>query len=122
MTGFRIAFGGARERFGVTPDLTALGKVIGGGMPVGAFGGRRDIMEKIEQELFIIPKADKPRLLEKLLGEYRGSVLVFSRTKFGARKIAAASTRRRQTCVPASAVTVHGKHQPLQWNIGSVHR
>ena len=37
-------------------------------------------------------------------------------------RIAAASTRRRQTCVPASAVTVQGKHQPLQWNIGSVHR
>ncbi len=39
-----------------------------------------------------------------------------------ASKMAAASTRRRQTCVPASAVTVQGKHQPLQWNIGSVHR
>jgi glutamate-1-semialdehyde 2,1-aminomutase len=44
MTGFRIAPGGARERFAVTPDLTTLGKVIGGGLPVAAFGGRRDIM------------------------------------------------------------------------------
>jgi glutamate-1-semialdehyde 2,1-aminomutase len=44
MTGFRIAYGGAQERFGVTPDLTTLGKVIGGGLPVGAYGGRRDIM------------------------------------------------------------------------------
>ena len=47
MTGFRIAPGGARERFGVTADLTTLGKVIGGGLPVGAYGGRRDVMELI---------------------------------------------------------------------------
>jgi glutamate-1-semialdehyde 2,1-aminomutase len=47
MTGFRVAPGGARERFGVTPDLTTLGKVIGGGLPVAAFGGRRDVMELI---------------------------------------------------------------------------
>jgi glutamate-1-semialdehyde 2,1-aminomutase len=44
MTGFRIAFGGAAEYFGVTPDLTTLGKVIGGGLPVAAYGGRRDLM------------------------------------------------------------------------------
>jgi len=47
MTGFRVALGGAQARYGVTPDLTTLGKIIGGGMPVGAFGGRRDIMEKL---------------------------------------------------------------------------
>ena len=47
MTGFRIAPGGARERFGVAADLTTLGKVIGGGLPVAAYGGRRDIMELI---------------------------------------------------------------------------
>ena len=47
MTGFRIAAGGAQAHYGVTPDLTTLGKVIGGGLPVGAFGGRRDIMEQI---------------------------------------------------------------------------
>ena len=47
MTGFRIAFGGARERFGVTPDLTTLGKVIGGGLPVAVYGGRRDLMAMI---------------------------------------------------------------------------
>ena len=47
MTGFRIAPGGARERFGVTADLTTLGKVIGGGLPVAAYGGRRDIMERV---------------------------------------------------------------------------
>jgi glutamate-1-semialdehyde 2,1-aminomutase len=47
MTGFRIALGGARERFGVTADLTTLGKVIGGGLPVAAYGGRRDLMEHI---------------------------------------------------------------------------
>ena len=47
MTGFRVALGGAQARYGIRPDLTTLGKVIGGGMPVGAFGGRRDIMEKI---------------------------------------------------------------------------
>jgi len=47
MTGFRIAAGGARERFGVTADLTTLGKVMGGGLPAGAYGGRREIMERI---------------------------------------------------------------------------
>ncbi len=45
MTGFRIAYGGAQSYFGVTPDVTTLGKVIGGGLPVGAYGGRKDIME-----------------------------------------------------------------------------
>jgi glutamate-1-semialdehyde 2,1-aminomutase len=47
MTGFRVAYGGAQERYGVTPDMTTLGKIIGGGLPVGAFGGRRDIMEML---------------------------------------------------------------------------
>ncbi|MEW8691623.1 MAG: glutamate-1-semialdehyde 2,1-aminomutase [Candidatus Thiodiazotropha endolucinida] len=47
MTGFRVALGGAQAHYGITPDLTTLGKVIGGGMPVGAFGGRHDIMQKI---------------------------------------------------------------------------
>lgn len=47
MTGFRLARGGAQERFGVTPDLTTLGKIIGGGLPVGAYGGKREIMELI---------------------------------------------------------------------------
>ena len=47
MTGFRVALGGAQAHYGVTPDLTTLGKVIGGGMPVGAFGGKREIMERI---------------------------------------------------------------------------
>jgi glutamate-1-semialdehyde 2,1-aminomutase len=47
MTGFRVALGGVQSVYGVYPDLTTLGKVIGGGMPVGAFGGRRDIMERI---------------------------------------------------------------------------
>ena len=44
MTGFRVAYGGAQQRFGIRPDLTTLGKVIGGGLPVGAYGGRQDIM------------------------------------------------------------------------------
>jgi glutamate-1-semialdehyde 2,1-aminomutase len=47
MTGFRVALGGAQALYGVRPDLTTLGKIIGGGMPVGAFGGRRDIMEHL---------------------------------------------------------------------------
>jgi glutamate-1-semialdehyde 2,1-aminomutase len=47
MTGFRVALGGAQGLYGVSPDLTTLGKVLGGGMPVGAFGGRRDVMEHI---------------------------------------------------------------------------
>jgi glutamate-1-semialdehyde 2,1-aminomutase len=47
MTGFRVARGGAQALYGVRPDLTTLGKIIGGGMPVGAFGGRRDVMERL---------------------------------------------------------------------------
>ncbi|WP_084668840.1 glutamate-1-semialdehyde 2,1-aminomutase [Spirulina major] len=47
MTGFRIAYGGVQAKFGVTPDLTTLGKVIGGGLPVGAYGGRKDIMAMV---------------------------------------------------------------------------
>ncbi|MBV9928664.1 MAG: glutamate-1-semialdehyde 2,1-aminomutase [Acidobacteria bacterium] len=47
MTGFRLARGGAQELYGVTPDLTTLGKIIGGGLPVGAYGGRRDLMEQV---------------------------------------------------------------------------
>ena len=47
MTGFRVALGGAQALYGIKPDLTTLGKIVGGGMPVGAFGGRRDIMEQI---------------------------------------------------------------------------
>jgi glutamate-1-semialdehyde 2,1-aminomutase len=47
MTGFRVALGGAQSVYGITPDLTTLGKIIGGGMPVGAFGGKREIMEKL---------------------------------------------------------------------------
>ncbi len=47
MTGFRISYGGAQQKFGITPDLTTLGKIIGGGLPVGAYGGRREIMEMV---------------------------------------------------------------------------
>ncbi|MCJ8297350.1 MAG: glutamate-1-semialdehyde 2,1-aminomutase [Pseudomonadales bacterium] len=47
MTGFRVALGGAQQAFSVTPDLTTLGKIIGGGLPVGAFGGKREIMQQI---------------------------------------------------------------------------
>ena len=47
MTGFRVARGGAQERYGITPDLTTLGKVIGGGLPVGAYGGSRELMEQV---------------------------------------------------------------------------
>jgi glutamate-1-semialdehyde 2,1-aminomutase len=47
MSGFRVAYGGAQELFGVTPDMTTLGKIIGGGLPVGAFGGKKEIMEQL---------------------------------------------------------------------------
>ena len=50
MTGFRLALGGAQEHFGVTPDLTTLGKIIGGGMPVGAYGGKNEIMKHVSPE------------------------------------------------------------------------
>jgi glutamate-1-semialdehyde 2,1-aminomutase len=47
MTGFRLAYGGAQERFGVVPDMTTLGKIVGGGMPLGAYGGTKDIMDNV---------------------------------------------------------------------------
>ncbi|HEU0020979.1 MAG TPA: glutamate-1-semialdehyde 2,1-aminomutase [Dehalococcoidia bacterium] len=47
ITGFRLTYGGAQNLFGITPDITCLGKIIGGGLPVGAYGGRRDIMEQV---------------------------------------------------------------------------
>src|SRR5207253_7356839 len=47
ITGFRVALGGAQQRFGIRADLTTLGKIIGGGLPVGAYGGRRDILEHV---------------------------------------------------------------------------
>ena len=50
MTGFRVAMGGAQERFGVTPDMTCLGKIVGGGLPVGVYGGRADIMGAVAPE------------------------------------------------------------------------
>ena len=50
MTGFRVARGGAQQIYGITPDLTALGKVIGGGLPVGAFGGRADVMDRLSPD------------------------------------------------------------------------
>ena len=54
MTGFRVGYNCAQGYFGVTPDFTCLGKVIGGGLPVGAFGGKREILERLLQvERFI---------------------------------------------------------------------
>lgn len=50
ITGFRLAYGGAQERFGVTPDMTTLGKIIGGGMPLAAYGGSRKIMDRVSPE------------------------------------------------------------------------
>ena len=47
MTGFRVSYGGAQERFGITPDMTTLGKIVGGGLPLGAYGGRADIMDQV---------------------------------------------------------------------------
>ncbi|MEW6052279.1 MAG: glutamate-1-semialdehyde 2,1-aminomutase [Nitrospirota bacterium] len=50
MTGFRVSYGGAQESFGITPDMTCLGKVIGGGLPVGAYGGKKEIMSMVSPE------------------------------------------------------------------------
>ena len=50
MTGFRVAYGGAQEYFKIKPDMTCLGKVIGGGLPVGAYGGKKEIMSMVSPE------------------------------------------------------------------------
>ena len=57
MSGFRVALGGAQERLGVTPDMTCLGKIVGGGLPVGAYGGRREIMEKVAELTGVLTEA-----------------------------------------------------------------
>ena len=80
MTGFRVAYGGAQSLFGITPDLTTLGKIVGGGLPVGAYGGRADVMRHVlpagqvfqagtlsggEQQMLALARAfmQRPRLL-----------------------------------------------------------
>ena len=92
ITGFRVARGGAQERYGVTPDLTILGKIVGGGLPLAAFGGRADVMEKLAPSgpvyqagtlsgnplataagLAVLRRLRDPRVYEKL--ERRGALL-----------------------------------------------
>ena len=53
MTGFRVSFGGAQAYYGIKPDMTCLGKVIGGGLPVGAYGGKREIMSMVSSYNFV---------------------------------------------------------------------
>ena len=53
MTGFRVAYGGAQSLYGIFPDMTCLGKIIGGGLPVGAYGGKREIMEELACRLYL---------------------------------------------------------------------
>ena len=77
MTGFRVARGGAQEVYGVKPDLTALGKIIGGGLPVGAFGGRAEIMDQLSP--------DGP--------VYQAGTLVWKSARNGCRSRAIARTR-----------------------------
>ena len=61
ITGFRVARGGAQERFGITPDLTVLGKIVGGGLPLAAFGGRGEIMERLAPGRARLPGGDAER-------------------------------------------------------------
>mmetsp|Transcript_54007 Transcript_54007/g.94822 ORF Transcript_54007/g.94822 Transcript_54007/m.94822 type:complete len:509 (-) Transcript_54007:183-1709(-) len=97
MTGFRISYGGAQEHFGVTPDITTMGKVIGGGLPVGAYGGRKDIMQMVApagpmyqagtlsgnplamtagiETLKILKKPDQYKYLDKITGKLINGIL-----------------------------------------------
>ena len=100
ITGFRVARGGAQERYGVTPDLTILGKIVGGGLPLAAFGGRADVMEKLAPSgpvyqagtlsgnplataagLAVLRRLRDPRVYEKL--ERRGALLEAGLSPFG---------------------------------------
>ena len=85
MTGFRVARGGAQEIYGIVPDLTALGKVIGGGLPVGAFGGRAEIMDK----------------LSPLGPVYQAGTLIGKSARHGCRSCAIARTRANRRLVTA---------------------
>jgi glutamate-1-semialdehyde 2,1-aminomutase len=75
MTGFRVSYGGAQEYYGVTPDLTTLGKVIGGGLPVGAYGGRREIMQLVAPAgpMYQVPMCDFARHFVSRLAVLNGS-------------------------------------------------
>ena len=100
ITGFRVARGGAQERYGVTPDLTILGKIVGGGLPLAAFGGRADVMEKLAPSgpvyqagtlsgnplataagLAVLRRLRDPRVYEEL--ERRGALLEAGLSPFG---------------------------------------
>ena len=63
ITGFRVAYGGAQTLYKITPDLTCLGKVIGGGLPVGAYGGRREIMQMVAPLGPVIKRGRSPAIL-----------------------------------------------------------
>jgi len=62
MTGFRVSFGGAQAHYGIKPDMTCLGKVIGGGLPVGAYGGRKEIMSMVSPEGLFIRQEPFPEI------------------------------------------------------------
>ena len=104
MTGFRVAFGGAQQRFGIRPDLTTLGKVIGGGLPVGAYGGRRDIMSRVA------PGADLPGgyALRKSAGGGRGpGHAALSESAPGSVRPAGGIARAALAAAPPAGVTVN---------------
>jgi glutamate-1-semialdehyde 2,1-aminomutase len=114
MTGFRVALGGAQALYGVKPDLTTLGKVIGGGMPVGAFGGRRDIMQAIAPlgpvyqagTLSGNPVAMAAGLATLKLVQSAG---FYDKLAASARALCEGLVRRAQDCsVPFSAISIGG--------------
>ncbi|CAN1297656.1 Glutamate-1-semialdehyde 2,1-aminomutase, chloroplastic [Linum perenne] len=74
MTGFRLSYGGAQEYFGIRPDITTLGKIIGGGLPVGAYGGRREIMEMVAPAGPVY-QAGSYEYLDKVTGELVRGIL-----------------------------------------------
>ncbi len=75
MTGFRLSLGGAQQIYGITPDLTTLGKIIGGGLPCGAFGGRAEVMEFLAPLGPVLPR---PERLAAIRWRWLPALLLFS--------------------------------------------
>jgi glutamate-1-semialdehyde 2,1-aminomutase len=103
MTGFRLAKGGAQERFGITPDLTCLGKIIGGGLPVGAFGGRADIMDLIAP---LGPVYQAGTLSGNPLAMAAGIAALqeLSSAEFGVRSVEKSAAHSNRSGIPHSAL------------------
>ena len=118
ITGFRLAYGGAQELFGITPDLTCLGKIIGGGLPLAAYGGRADIMDMVAP---VGPVYQAGTLSGNPLAVAAGLAQIDACWKSSATRFIAHCTRRMQQLANAAAETAQTLGIPHRINrLGSM--